>query len=69
MLVADGIIEAAEGMGSRFLLGVQWHPEWLAHTHDSAKRLFVAFADACRVRSLMYTVRPNRRERTPTPWM
>jgi putative glutamine amidotransferase len=44
----DGIIEAAEGMGSRFLLGVQWHPEWLAHTHDSAKRLFVAFADACR---------------------
>ncbi len=44
----DGIIEAVEGTGNRFLLGVQWHPEWLAHDHESARKLFVAFADACR---------------------
>ena len=26
----DGIVEALEGPGPRFLLGVQWHPERLA---------------------------------------
>lgn len=39
---ADGIVEAVEGTGSGFLVGVQWHPE-----QDAAdRRLFAALAAA-----------------------
>lgn len=49
---ADGMIEAVELPGERFLLGVQWHPENMALAPaDSperrhARRLFAAFAKA-----------------------
>jgi putative glutamine amidotransferase len=41
----DGVIEAIEGEGSAFVLGVQWHPE----KHDAATRapLFEGFIRAC----------------------
>lgn len=44
----DGVIEALEGKGPEFVLGVQWHPE----KHDDATRapLFEGFVDACRGR-------------------
>jgi len=42
----DGIIEAAEGTTSRFVVGVQWHPEELTDTHPGMKRLFTSFAAA-----------------------
>lgn len=44
----DGIIEGLEHPGYPFLLGVQWHPELLYHSHSHAERLFSAFVNACR---------------------
>ncbi len=42
----DGLIEAVECARGSFLIGVQWHPEELAETSDSMRRLFVAFVNA-----------------------
>lgn len=39
---SEGIIEAVELPGERFVLGVQWHPEWMKDM-----RLFEAFVKAC----------------------
>lgn len=47
----DGVIEAIEPRdpGRRaFLLGVQWHPEFLYDRHETHQRLFNAFLDAAR---------------------
>lgn len=44
----DEIIEGLEHPGYPFLLGVQWHPELLYHSHSHAERLFSAFVNACR---------------------
>ena len=46
-LAADGVIEALEAVGKRFLLGVQWHPERLAGD-GKRRRLFDFFIGACR---------------------
>ncbi|MGB8645760.1 MAG: gamma-glutamyl-gamma-aminobutyrate hydrolase family protein [Anaerolineae bacterium] len=44
----DGVIEAVEGMDHRFLVGVQFHPEWLLADDPRMLGLFEAFvADAC----------------------
>lgn len=43
----DGIIEAVEGDGEQWVVGVQWHPEWLVKNHDEMLALFRAFRDAC----------------------
>ncbi|MDZ7734737.1 MAG: gamma-glutamyl-gamma-aminobutyrate hydrolase family protein [Gammaproteobacteria bacterium] len=37
----NGIIQAIEGMNTDFLIGVQWHPEYLPH-HARQQRLFSA---------------------------
>ncbi len=42
-----GIVQAIEGAGPAFLLGVQWHPELLVFT-PAQQRLFAALADAAR---------------------
>jgi putative glutamine amidotransferase len=42
----DGLVEAVELPGSRFAIGVQWHPESLDAEHR--ERLFGAFVRACR---------------------
>jgi len=36
----DGVIEAAEGLGECFVVGVQWHPEELIDNDPRMKRLF-----------------------------
>lgn len=41
----DGVIEAVEGNGDRFVVGVQWHPEVRAQD-DATIRLFRAFIGA-----------------------
>lgn len=44
----DGVIEAIESERHPFLLGVQWHPEFL-YRHDSmARRIFSSFVKAAR---------------------
>jgi putative glutamine amidotransferase len=42
---ADGVVEAIEHAGERFVLGVQWHAESMDETHRRA--LFGAFVAAC----------------------
>lgn len=44
----DGINEAMEHPGHRFLVSVQWHPENFVGRSDNFDRLFAAFVAACR---------------------
>ncbi|MGA8207093.1 MAG: gamma-glutamyl-gamma-aminobutyrate hydrolase family protein [Candidatus Dormiibacterota bacterium] len=44
----DGLIEGVEVPGSRFVIGVQHHPEELAPHEPAARALFQAFAQAAR---------------------
>jgi putative glutamine amidotransferase len=44
----DGIIEAIEAPQHPFLLGVQWHPEFLYERNSVHRRLFLAFLKAAR---------------------
>ena len=46
----DGVIEAIESSSQRFLLGIQWHPEFLFDRHERHRRLFEAFLEAARRR-------------------
>ena len=42
----DGLAEALETADSRFVVGVQWHPEMLVDSDAGTRRLFEAFIDA-----------------------
>lgn len=42
----DGIIEGIELTGHVFMIGVQWHPEWL-QSDPLTMKLFQSFVDAC----------------------
>ena len=44
----DGIPEAIEMPGKRFVLGVQWHPEYTWYTCDADFALWKSFVRACR---------------------
>jgi putative glutamine amidotransferase len=44
----DGLIEAAEGVGDSFLVGVQWHPEVFEATEPNTQHLFSEFIVASR---------------------
>ena len=46
----DGQIEAVSLAGSRFVVGVQWHPEYKALENPLSAALFCAFAQACAAR-------------------
>ncbi len=46
----DGIIEAVESSSEQWVLGVQWHPEWLVDRSEAMLALFSAFRDACQSR-------------------
>ena len=43
----DGVIEAIEHAEKRFVVGVQWHPEWL-QDQEPMLALYRAFVEACR---------------------
>jgi putative glutamine amidotransferase len=43
----DGQIEAVSLPGARFVVGVQWHPEYKALENPFSRTLFAAFAQAC----------------------
>src|SRR3990172_2693581 len=42
-VASDGIIEGLEDPESRFVLGVQWHPEFLYRKDEASRRLFRSF--------------------------
>ena len=44
----DGMVEAIENPNRKFMLGVQWHPEHMWQSYDSARRIWSAFVSACR---------------------
>ena len=44
----DGQIEAVSLPGARFIIGVQWHPEYKALDNPFSTALFAAFSRACR---------------------
>jgi len=43
----DGLIEAVILPGKRFVLGVQWHPEYMYESDPYSLSLFQAFVQAC----------------------
>ena len=51
---SDGVVEAVEGRGADFVVGVQCHPEELwEHADPRWARLFVGFVDAARQYTLV----------------
>ncbi len=44
----DGLVEAIEEAGSRWIVGVQWHPEDTAACDAEQQRIFDAFVEAAR---------------------
>jgi putative glutamine amidotransferase len=47
----DGLIEAFRAdLGERFILGVQWHPEWKVMNNPFYQSIFGAFKSACEKR-------------------
>ncbi|MER2089420.1 MAG: gamma-glutamyl-gamma-aminobutyrate hydrolase family protein [Sporosarcina sp.] len=47
-VASDGIVEAIEGTGEQFVLGVQWHPELLSTIGDAVSlQIFERFISEC----------------------
>ncbi len=44
----DGVVEAIESPGARFVLGVQWHPENQIYAFAGQRQLFEVFAETLR---------------------
>lgn len=44
----DGVIEGIESQNDSFVLGVQWHPEFLLDRDPCQRKIFTAFVLACR---------------------
>ena len=47
-IAPDGQIEAVSMPDKRFVIGVQWHPEFRFDEDPFSAKLFTAFGDACR---------------------
>jgi putative glutamine amidotransferase len=47
-LAPDGLIEAVSMPGARFVVGVQWHPEYKPLDNPVSRALFADFGAACR---------------------
>ena len=47
-IAPDGQIEAVSLPGARFIVGVQWHPEFRLAENPFSAKLFAAFGAACR---------------------
>ncbi len=43
----DGVVEAIENIGDRFIMGLQWHPEMMGTENNSFFKLFEAFIKEC----------------------
>jgi putative glutamine amidotransferase len=53
----DGQIEAVSLPEARFVVGVQWHPEYKALDNPLSRALFAAFAAACRRTGIVSDIR------------
>jgi putative glutamine amidotransferase len=42
----DGVLEGVASRDHSFVVGVQWHPEMMAPTDETQRRLFAAFVEA-----------------------
>jgi len=47
----DGLVEAVSLPGARFIVGIQWHPEYRLHEQLLSRALFDAFGDASAARA------------------
>lgn len=45
----DGLIEAVQMPGKKFVWAVQWHPEFLFRTDENSRAIFSTFVSACTV--------------------
>lgn len=43
----DNVIEGIESQNHDFVLGVQWHPEYLYENDNNSKKIFQSFVSAC----------------------
>ena len=43
----DGLIEGIYVPDKKFIWGIQWHPEFIYHKDDTARKIFRAFVEAC----------------------
>ena len=46
-IAPDGIVEAAQMLGKRFVWAVQWHPEYLFRTDKDSLAIFSCFVEHC----------------------
>ena len=46
----DGVVESIHLPGKRFVLGIQWHPEYNAGEQKASAEIFKGFVKACRKR-------------------
>ena len=44
----DDLVECAFMPGKRFLMGVQWHPEWMFQPNSDSEKLFSTFVNAAK---------------------
>lgn len=44
----DGLVEAVYVKNKKFMMGVQWHPEFSYRVNDESVKLIQAFVDACK---------------------
>lgn len=44
----DGVVEGIESAAHSFVLGVQWHPEFLVHRDAAQRKIFAALVRACK---------------------
>jgi putative glutamine amidotransferase len=47
-IAEDSVTEGLESIAHRFIVGIQWHPEFLVHKDAGHKKIFSAFVSACR---------------------
>ena len=45
----DGLVEAVCMPGKRFIVGLQWHPEFLYATDESSRKIVRAFVESMRL--------------------
>lgn len=57
----DGVVEGIESQAHSFVLGVQWHPEFLTQRDASQRRIFTSLVSACRQSRAASSVKTSRR--------